>query len=125
LPVVLNLVLGALLLSWGDKGKLLSPASARLGQRELARLRARSAAPASFAMGVPSARVRAVAAAREPMPHDVDAVLAEAELAAAAGRHGSSAESLTSVMAASVAGIAPGIGDFEVGPDTRRTGDDV
>lgn len=88
--LVLNLAVGAVLLWWGDKGKLLSPASARLGQRELARLRARSAAPASFAMGVQSARVRAVAAARQPTAEDVDAVLANAELAAAAGRPGDS-----------------------------------
>ncbi len=42
--LVLNIVLSAVLLWWGDKGKLLSPASARVGPRELARQRARSVA---------------------------------------------------------------------------------
>ncbi len=79
--LLLNLALGAVLLRWGDKGKLLSPASARLGQVELARRRSRSAAPTSFAMGVPSARVRAVAASRRPESADIDAVSEDAELA--------------------------------------------
>ncbi len=61
--LALNLVVGAILLWWGDKGKLLSPASARLGKVELARLRARSAAPRSMAMGAPTARTLAVASA--------------------------------------------------------------
>ncbi len=84
--LVLNVMVGAVLLWWGDKGKLLSPASARLDQVELARLRARSAAPTSFAMGVPSARVRAVAAARQPDRADVDAVVSDAEVAAMSAR---------------------------------------
>jgi len=66
--LVLNLAIGAVLLSWGDKGKLLSPASARLGQVELARRRARSAAPSTLAMGAPNARTLAVAAYGDPEP---------------------------------------------------------
>lgn len=77
--LVLNMVLTAFLLWWGDKGKLLSPASARLSQVELARRRARSAAPQSMAMGAPTARTRAVAAASaashvaEPVGSEADA----------------------------------------------------
>ncbi len=63
--LVLNLAIGAVLLWWGDRGKLLSPASARLGQVELARRRARSAAPRSMAMGAPTARTIAVAEATQ------------------------------------------------------------
>ncbi len=69
--LVLNLALGAMLLWWGDKGKLLSPASARLGKVELARLRSRSAAPRSMAMGAPTARTIAVAAAGSETTADV------------------------------------------------------
>ncbi len=63
--LVLNIAIGAVLLWWGDRGKLLSPASARLGQVELARRRARSAAPSSMAMGAPTARTIAVAEATQ------------------------------------------------------------
>jgi len=37
----MNIVIIALLLAWLDKGKLISPASARVGPTDLARLRAR------------------------------------------------------------------------------------
>jgi NADH-quinone oxidoreductase subunit H len=63
--LVLNIAIGAVLLWWGDRGKLLSPASARLGQVELARRRARSAASNSMAMGAPTARTIAVAEATQ------------------------------------------------------------
>lgn len=59
----LNIVLTGLLLAWGDRGKLVSPASARLDARELARRRARSAVATSTAMGAPTARTLATAAA--------------------------------------------------------------
>lgn len=62
--LVLNLLLGAVLLWWGDKGRLLSPASAKLDQRELVRRRSRSVVARSLAMGAPSARVLAVAASK-------------------------------------------------------------
>jgi NADH-quinone oxidoreductase subunit H len=59
--LALNVVLTALLLLWGDRGRLVSPASARLDARELARRRARSTVAPSTAMGSPSARVLATA----------------------------------------------------------------
>ncbi len=64
----LNVVLTGLLLAWGDRGKLVSPASARLDARELARRRARSTVAPSTAMGAPTARTLATAAAGA---HDV------------------------------------------------------
>jgi NADH-quinone oxidoreductase subunit H len=64
----LNVVLTALLLAWGDRGKLVSPASARLDARELARRRARSTVAPSTAMGAPTPRTLATAAAGA---HDV------------------------------------------------------
>lgn len=79
--LVLNLAIGGVLLWWGDKGKLLSPASARLGAMELARRRARSAAPSTLAMGAPNARTLAVAAAgaQSQLPDDEhEAVLSTA-----------------------------------------------
>jgi NADH-quinone oxidoreductase subunit H len=54
----MNVVLSALLLAWGDRGKLVSPASARLDARELARRRARAGvgSPAALAgSGAPAA----------------------------------------------------------------------
>jgi NADH-quinone oxidoreductase subunit H len=39
--LVMNIVLIVILLAWLDKGKLISPASARVGPTELERLRAR------------------------------------------------------------------------------------
>jgi NADH-quinone oxidoreductase subunit H len=59
----LNVVLTGLLLAWGDRGKLVSPASARLDARELARRRARSTVAPSTAMGSPTTRTLATAAA--------------------------------------------------------------
>lgn len=59
--LALNVALTTLLLMWGDRGKLVSPASARLDARELARRRARSTVAPSTAMGSPSARVLATA----------------------------------------------------------------
>ncbi len=63
--LALNVVLTALLLLWGDRGRLVSPASARLDARELARRRARSTVAPSTAMGAPSARVLATASDTE------------------------------------------------------------
>jgi NADH-quinone oxidoreductase subunit H len=60
----MNVVLSGLLLWWGDRGRLVSPASARLDARELARRRARSSPEAVALLGTPRA-----AALVEPEVH--------------------------------------------------------
>jgi NADH-quinone oxidoreductase subunit H len=57
----LNVALTGLLLAWGDRGKLVSPASARLDARELARRRARAVAAAPAPLATPTAAAIAVA----------------------------------------------------------------
>ena len=56
----LNVVLTAILLAWGDRGKLVSPASARLDARELARRRARAIAATPAPLGTPAGGTAAV-----------------------------------------------------------------
>ncbi|HMS01330.1 MAG TPA: NADH-quinone oxidoreductase subunit NuoH [Gemmatimonadaceae bacterium] len=51
----MNVVLSGILLWWGDRGRLVSPASARLDARELARRRARSSPEAVALLGTPRA----------------------------------------------------------------------
>lgn len=51
----MNVVLTGLLLWWGDRGRLVSPASARLDARELARRRARSSPEAVAVLAPPRA----------------------------------------------------------------------
>jgi NADH-quinone oxidoreductase subunit H len=51
----MNVVLSGVLLWWGDRGRLVSPASARLDARELARRRARSSPEAVALLGTPRA----------------------------------------------------------------------
>ena len=60
----MNVVLSGILLWWGDRGRLVSPASARLDARELARRRARSSPEAVALLGTPRA-----AALVEPEVH--------------------------------------------------------
>jgi NADH-quinone oxidoreductase subunit H len=59
--LVLNIGLLALLLRWLDKGKMISPASARVGGTDLARLRARGLARSRVALA--EQRAAALAAA--------------------------------------------------------------
>ena len=51
----MNVLLSGILLWWGDRGRLVSPASARLDARELARRRARSSPEAVALLGTPRA----------------------------------------------------------------------
>lgn len=60
----MNVLLSGVLLWWGDRGRLVSPASARLDARELARRRARSSPEAVALLGSPRA-----AALVEPEVH--------------------------------------------------------
>ncbi|MDQ6611297.1 MAG: NADH-quinone oxidoreductase subunit H, partial [Gemmatimonadota bacterium] len=83
----LNVAVVALLLSWLDRGKIISPASARVGGADLARLRARGLALSRRALAEqPVARSQALVEQHVARPHASDEPpIAEAHVVKAGG----------------------------------------